>query len=245
MSWTFSIVLLLVVFITSSSHAHTHGTATVDIVTFDRILQHFDTVLVKFDRKHRMYLFTRERFHEIFFLAFGDKHEHFKRFAESASDTKELLILEVPVTDTGDKENEELAKKYRIESRDFPDYKLFLKDKSKPLSYPGSADKTEDDLRRFLTRYTSKNSFRVVMLAMEFFSGIWVGLPGTLENLDYLARDIFDATSNHDRKGQKILLKKAHEEADKIVEEKVQKEFVFINETFHFVHSLLSLSLSL
>ena len=55
MSWTFSIVLLLVLCISSSSHAHTHGTATVDIVTFDRILHKFDTVLVKFDRKYRMY----------------------------------------------------------------------------------------------------------------------------------------------------------------------------------------------
>lgn len=91
-----------------------------------------------------------------FLIAFGDKHEHFKRFAESAYDRKDLLLLEVPVTDTGDKENEELAKKYKIDTKDLPDYKLFLKDKSKPLGYPGSADKTEDDLRRFLTRYTSR-----------------------------------------------------------------------------------------
>ena len=74
------------------------------------------------------------------------------------------------MTDSGDKENEELATKYRIESKDFPDYKLFLKDKTKPLSYPGSADKTEDDLRRFLTRYTSKRrSFDFFHFLLEFF----------------------------------------------------------------------------
>jgi hypothetical protein len=35
-------------------------------------------------------------------------------------------------------------------------YKLFLKDKPKAVDYHGSADKTEDDLRRFLTHYTGK-----------------------------------------------------------------------------------------
>jgi len=40
----------------SLSKAHTPGTVSVDIITFDRILQKFDTVLVKFDDKYRMYL---------------------------------------------------------------------------------------------------------------------------------------------------------------------------------------------
>lgn len=170
MSWTFSIVLLLL-FI-SSSHAHTHGTATVDSVTFERILNQFDTVLVKFDRKFRTYFLWKysNRLERILlFLAYGDKHEHFKRFAESAYDRKDLLLLEVPVTDTGDKENDELAKKYKIDTKDFPDYRLFLKDKSKPLGYPGSADKTEDDLRRFLTRYTSKTIHRIIFCRIFFF----------------------------------------------------------------------------
>lgn len=52
-----------------------------------------------------------------------------------------------------------------------------------------------------------------------------MGLPGTIENLDYLARDFFDATSNRDRKGQKVLMKRAVEEAEKIVEDKDQKGF--------------------
>ena len=64
-----------------------------------------------------------------------------------------------------------------------------------------------------------------LIFSQMFFLDIWVGLPGTIENLDYLARDYFDATSNHDRKGQKVLLKRALEEAEKILEDKDQKKF--------------------
>ena len=131
--------------------------------------------------------------------------------------------------DHGDKENEELAKKYNAKKEDFPVYKLFLKDKSKPLDYPGSADKTEDDLRRFLTQYTSKNMINYhLSYIRNILLDIWVGMPGTVENLDYLARDFFDASSKNDAKGQKTLLKKAREEADKLVDQKDQKKLDLI-----------------
>ena len=52
LGYSVSLFFLLI----SSSKAHTHGTVTVDIITFDRILQNFKTVLVKFDDKYRMYL---------------------------------------------------------------------------------------------------------------------------------------------------------------------------------------------
>jgi hypothetical protein len=54
MSLVYSVGLFFLLI--SSSKAHTQGTVTVDIITFDRILQNFDTVLVKFDDKYRMYL---------------------------------------------------------------------------------------------------------------------------------------------------------------------------------------------
>jgi hypothetical protein len=49
-------------------------------------------------------------------------------------------------------------------------------------------------------------------------------MPGTLEQLDYLARDYFDASSANDEKGQRTLLTKAREEAGKLVEKKDQKK---------------------
>ena len=53
MSLVSSIVLLFLLI--STSKAHIQGTVTADIFTFDRILEKFDTVLVKFDEKFRTY----------------------------------------------------------------------------------------------------------------------------------------------------------------------------------------------
>ncbi len=151
----------LVFLLISSSKAHTPGTVTVDSFTFDKILRNFDVVLAKFDDKYRMYhLFfqtkTLLRCVVSLVLAYGDKQDAFKKFAENVANTKNLLIAEIPVTDYGEKENEQLAKEYSVTKADFPAYKLFIKGKSKPIDYTG--DKTEDDLRRFLSQHTSKRS---------------------------------------------------------------------------------------
>jgi endoplasmic reticulum protein 29 len=90
----------------------------------------------------------------IFYIAFGEKQENFKRFAENAANTKGLLIAEVPITDHTDFENQALAKEYGVKKEDYPVYKLFLKNKSKIIDYTG--DKTEDDFKRFLVQHTGK-----------------------------------------------------------------------------------------
>ncbi len=54
---------------------------------------------------------------------------------------------------------------------------------------------------------------------------LWFGLPGTLEALDNLARDFFDASSNKDENGQKTLLEKARELIKEFVDKKEQKRF--------------------
>jgi endoplasmic reticulum protein 29 len=64
------------------------------------------------------------------------------------------LLAEIPITDYGEKENDKLAQEYSVTKADYPAYKLFLKGKSKPIDYTG--DKTEDDLKRFLSQNTSK-----------------------------------------------------------------------------------------
>lgn len=151
------IPLLLVI---SSSLAHTPGTVTVDTFTFDKILRNFDVVLAKFDDKYRMYSSIKDQsqfeFDQFSLLAYGEKHDNFKRFAESVANTKNLIIAEIPITDYGDKENEQLAKEYAVTKADFPAYKLFIKGRSKPIDYSG--DKTENDLKKFLSQHTSKSS---------------------------------------------------------------------------------------
>jgi len=173
----------------SISKAHTPGAVTVDKFTFDKILRNFEIVLAKFDDKFPV----------------GDKHDQFKKFAENVANTKRLLVVEIPINDHDDHENEQLAKEYGVTKEDYPAYKLFLKDKSKPITYAG--DKSEDDLKRFISYHTN----------------LWFGLPGTLEELDFVARDFFDASSNNDEKGQKTLLKKAREQIKTLVDKKDQK----------------------
>ncbi|CAF1097600.1 unnamed protein product, partial [Didymodactylos carnosus] len=148
---------------------------------FVLIIENFDVVLVKWDEKY----------------PYGDNQDQFKKFAENAANTKQLLLVEVPVTDYGDKENEDLAKRFNVEKADFPAYKLFLKGKSKPIDHTG--DRTEVGLKQFLTQHTN----------------LWFGLPGTLEQMDLLARQFFDLLSStddtHDQE-KKTLFEKAKEQ---------------------------------
>ncbi|CAF2828493.1 unnamed protein product [Rotaria sp. Silwood2] len=180
---TFFFLLIL------SSKAHTPGTVTVDTLTLNKIRQHFNVVLAKFDDKY----------------PFGDKHDQFKKFAENVANTKNLLVVEIPITEYGDKENAQLAKKYGVKKADFPVYKLFLKGKSKPIDYTG--DKTENDLKRFLSQHTN----------------LWFGLPGTIEELDRLAQEFFYASSNNDENAQKSVLERARKQVKQLVDKKEQR----------------------
>ncbi|CAF3195125.1 unnamed protein product [Rotaria socialis] len=173
----------------SESKAHTPGTVTVDSLTFDKILRNFDVVLAKFDDKY----------------PHGDKHDQFKKFAENVANAKNLLVVEIPITDYGEKENEQLAKEYSVTKADFPAYKLFIKGKSKPIDYTG--DSTEEDLKRFLSQNTD----------------LWFGLSGTLESLDRISREFFDASSANDAKTQNSLVEKAREVVQGLTDKKEQK----------------------
>ncbi|UJR28609.1 hypothetical protein I4U23_009842 [Adineta vaga] len=185
--YTFSAILFFTW--TLISYAHTPGTVTVDSLTFDKILQNFDIVLAKFDDKY----------------PYGDNQDQFKKFAENAANTKNLLIAEIPITDYGEKENEQLATEYKVTKADFPAYKLFLKGKSKPIDFTG--EKTEDGLKRFLSQHTS----------------LWFGLPGTLEALDNLAREFFDVSSSNDETKAKSIIEKVREQVKGFADKKEQK----------------------
>ncbi len=167
----FSTIFLLLI---SSNKAHTPGTVTVDAFTFEKILRTFDFVWAKFDTKFRMYLKEKKIFYSIFYLASGDKQDQFQNFAQKATRTKKFIIAEIPISDSDDKENQDLAEKYGIKKEDYPVYKLFMKDKSKPIEYTG--DKTEDGIIHFLTQRTSRVDLLLFLFYMKisnFRSLVW------------------------------------------------------------------------
>lgn len=64
--------------------------------TFDKILNKFPVTMVKFDVA----------------FPYGDKHEAFAAVAKDMVNLDDALAAEVPVKDYGEKDNEELAKRY-------------------------------------------------------------------------------------------------------------------------------------
>ncbi len=58
---------------------------------------------------------------------------------------------------------------------------------------------------------------------ITYFLDLWFGLPGTIESLDKLAREFFDASSSNDETNQKSLLEKAREQVKGLVDKKEQR----------------------
>jgi hypothetical protein len=55
---------------------------------------------------------------------------------------------------------------------------------------------------------------------------LWFGLAGTLEALDQLVREFFDATSDKDEITQNTLLAKVREQVQGLTDKKEQKRYV-------------------
>jgi endoplasmic reticulum protein 29 len=110
---------------------------------------------------------------------YGDKEDQFKRFAERSSSQKDLLVAEVPISEYGEKENEALRERFGVSKDDYPAYKLFLKGNlDNPVNYSG--DSSADDLTRFVRQE----------------GGLWIGMPGCLQELDKLAAEFMSGDGN-------------------------------------------------
>ncbi|CAB3222131.1 unnamed protein product [Arctia plantaginis] len=131
------------------------GSVDLDELSFDKITNKFEVSLIKFDVA----------------FPYGDKHEAFIALAKDAKDVDDLLIAEVGVKDYGEKDNEQLAKKYGVSKENFPVVKLFIKGKSEPISFDDSKGFNSDELRLFIRENT----------------GIYLSLPGCVKELDSLA----------------------------------------------------------
>ncbi|KAF5286496.1 hypothetical protein FQR65_LT12579 [Abscondita terminalis] len=150
-----TITVLCLIFISTTSSQDCKGCASLDEHNFDKVVSRFKASIVKFDVAY----------------PYGDKHNVFAKFAEEMVTNKDILIAQVGVKDYGDKENEELSKKYGVKSRDdLPVILLFVEGKRDPLFYT-ETNWDLDTLRTFAKTNTK----------------VYIGLPGCLEKYDQLA----------------------------------------------------------
>ena len=113
------------------------GILNLDNTTFDKIVDGYRNVFVRFDKEY----------------AYGEEHDEWKAFAVTVGESDaDLLVADVAVSEYGDKMNEDLARRFSIALEDFPQYRLF-KSSVQPIRYLGKIDRNEFLL--FVQRYAS------------------------------------------------------------------------------------------
>jgi len=109
------------------------GCTPLDVLTFDKLVNKFPAALIKFDVA----------------FPYGDKQDHFAKVAESVADVPDLLAGEVGIKDYGDKDNEDLAKRFRVVKDDYPMVILFVNQHGERKEYRFGKDDefTEENLK--------------------------------------------------------------------------------------------------
>lgn len=129
------ILLPILLFAIISTSLACKGCVSLDEYNFDKIINKFKAVLVKFDIAY----------------PYGDKHEVFTKFAEEIASNKDFILAEVGVKDYGERENEALAKKYGIKGKDdLPAVKLFLGNTKEDIHDFTDTDFSINNLRNFV-----------------------------------------------------------------------------------------------
>lgn len=162
----------------------TTGQVELDSTTFDKITKKFKASLIKFDVA----------------FPYGDKHQEFLDFAKEAKDSDDLLVALVGIKDYGERENEDLAKKYAVNKDDYPVVKLFLQGVKDPINFDASKAFTADEFRKFVRDK----------------AGIYLSFPGCVQELDKVAMKFMKAPTSE----KKNILKEA-KEVEKLLDEKV------------------------
>jgi endoplasmic reticulum protein 29 len=140
---------------------------------------------------------------------YGDKEDEWKSFAGRVGELTqpELLIAQVGVQDYGDKLNDDLRERFNVDAENYPVFFLFKKGTKEPIKYTGEV--TADALSAFLVGQL----------------GIYIGLPGCVEELDKLAKGF--ATSSKDEQAQR--LSKAEEVVSTLKDDEKSNGQVYIN----------------
>ncbi|XP_030756553.1 endoplasmic reticulum resident protein 29 [Sitophilus oryzae] len=162
------------------------GSVLLDEHSFDKIIPRFETVLVKFDASY----------------PYGDKHEAFSSVAAELKNSHDILFAEVGIKDWGEQENQKLAERFGIKSKqEWPALRLFVKGEDEPFSFNSNHLWTADEIKKFIREH----------------SNIYLGLQGCIERFDRLAAE-FAASSN-----KKEIIQKAETELSKLKRESEKK----------------------
>ncbi|XP_033341765.2 endoplasmic reticulum protein 29-like protein wbl [Megalopta genalis] len=161
------VVTLLVIGIASAEDCK--GCVSLDSYSFNKVIPKFKAAIVKFDVA----------------FPYGEKHEEYGQIAAATKDANDLLVAEVRVKDYGNKDNSDLAARYKIKPQEFPAVLLFLQGKTEPI--PFVTDKE--------TEFNADNIKRFIKTK----STVYLGLPGCVEQLDRLAEE-FKSGGEKERK---------------------------------------------
>ena len=211
-SWShWVLVLALLTPITSAINCK--GCTPLDTLSFDKLLSKFKVSVVKFDVAY----------------PYGDKHDEFAKFSTSAAELEDLFVGkttfvhllihsslnvfsncylgEVGIKDYGDKDNADLADRFNVIKEDYPVVILFVHDnkggKIHNHRFAGE-DFSEDNLKSFVRQK----------------SGLYLPLPGCLEEFDNLA-DALMTAQDAGSKGRIIV--EAEKASDKLRDDKFKK----------------------
>ena len=66
---------------------------------------------------------------------YGEKHDQFGKLSESLASNPDILVADVGVKDYGDKENVDLAQRYKVAKEDYPVLFLFISGQTEPIRY--------------------------------------------------------------------------------------------------------------
>lgn len=151
-----------------------------DTYSFDKVLSKFKTSIVRFDVA----------------FPYGDKHDAFAELSSALTANPQILVATVGVKDYGDKDNVDVAERYKVVKEDYPVLFLFKEGNAEPIRYKGEFKK--DEMLRFV-RQTS---------------GEWIGLPGCSEKFDSLAKLFVEAKQNPS--DRKVILRQAEDAWDQV-----------------------------
>ena len=163
------------------------GCTPLDEVTFDKMIKSFPYSIIKFDVAY----------------PYGDKHEEFAKVAVEAGDLPKLFVGEVGIKDYGEKDNEELGKRFGITKDDLPVVHIFKKVGDKVENVMFESEFSSENLKNFIRQHT----------------GIYMPLPGCVESLNNVADRL--TGGKIDAAQAKELMQK---EADKLTEEKMKEK---------------------